>query len=209
LADLSIDRDQRGKSKTGSLEQLPESKTQISHHMNDRMKMRQAVRLDSNYKTPLTRFFVCGLVLWRTASLLLRRLLSVGGEIRRVFKEPNLLLRFSWNLRRVCRFAQSDFRYLLIARVCFPFDAITRDVAKFLVVVDQHTPTTKGQSGNPGRTRTGKRISDETLGRAKQSNKEVRNMNGKHRRVAFVFPDQRGAHNVWMAGLEKANQMTL
>ena len=93
--------------------------------------MRHAVRLDSNYKTPLTRFFVCGVVLWRTASLLLRRLLSVGREIRRIFKESDLLLRFSWNLRRVCRFAQSDFRYLLIPRVCFPFDAITRDVANF------------------------------------------------------------------------------
>ena len=95
------------------------------------MKVRHLARLDSIKETPLTRFFVCGVVLWRTPSLLLRRLLSVGREIRRIFKESDLLLRFSWNLRRVCRFAQSDFRYLLIPRVCFPFDAITRDVANF------------------------------------------------------------------------------
>src|SRR5436309_4224844 len=113
------------------------------------MKVRHLARLDSIKETPLTRFFVCGVVLWRTPSLLLRRLLSVGREIRRVFKESNLLLRFSWNLRRVCRFVQSDFRYLLIARVCFPFDAITRDVAEFLIVIDQNAPAPECQRRNP------------------------------------------------------------
>jgi hypothetical protein len=36
-----------------------------------------------------------------------------------------------------------------------------------------------------------------------EANEEFGNINGKYRRVAFVFADQRGAHNVWMAGLEK------
>ncbi len=146
--------------------------------------MRHRARLDSIKETPLTRFFVCGVVLWRTASLLLRRLLSLGREIRRIFKESDLLLRFSWNLRRVCRFAQSDFRYLLIPRVCFPFDAITRDVAKFLIVIDQNAPATERQRCNAGRSGT----SDETAGRAKQANEEFRNINGKDRRVALFLP---------------------
>ena len=36
FGDLSIDRDQREKSEPGRLEQLPESKTKISHHMDFR-----------------------------------------------------------------------------------------------------------------------------------------------------------------------------
>jgi hypothetical protein len=45
LGDLSIDRDQREKVKPGELEQLPESKTKIRRHMDNRLGMRQRVRL--------------------------------------------------------------------------------------------------------------------------------------------------------------------
>src|SRR5437660_6192192 len=107
------------------------------------MKVRHLARLDSIKETPLTRFFVCGVVLWRTASLLLRRLLPVSREIRRVFEESNLLLCLLRNLGRVCRLAQRDCRYLLITCVRFLFDSITCDVAKFFIVVDQHTSPTK------------------------------------------------------------------
>jgi len=49
LGDLSIDRDQREKSKTGRFEQLPESKTKISHHKNNNnVGMRHRAQLDSN-----------------------------------------------------------------------------------------------------------------------------------------------------------------
>jgi hypothetical protein len=40
-------RNQREQSEPGRLEQLPESKTKISHHMNNRIEMRQLARFDS------------------------------------------------------------------------------------------------------------------------------------------------------------------
>jgi hypothetical protein len=40
-------RDQREQSEPRRLEQLPKSKTKISHHMNNRIETRQRARMDS------------------------------------------------------------------------------------------------------------------------------------------------------------------
>jgi hypothetical protein len=53
-----LSNDQRNKSETGRLEQLPKSKTKISHHMHSNITMRQFAQLDSIQQTPLTCVFV-------------------------------------------------------------------------------------------------------------------------------------------------------
>ena len=130
-----------------------------SHHRvsgaGDLGNCRKPAQLDSNNRRRCCRFLfriAQAHAKWnrRLARLPLCPFFPVSREIRRVFEESDLLLCLLRNLGRVCRLAERDCRYLLITCVRFLFDSITCDVAKFFIVVDQHTSPTKCKCRDSG-----------------------------------------------------------